>query len=48
MEITCGPRDGIEDIIEDRTCHYLFKVFSFYLFYCYSLFNIFNIVVILL
>jgi hypothetical protein len=28
IEIACGIRDGIEDIIEDRTCHYLFKVIS--------------------
>ncbi|CAE7603449.1 unnamed protein product, partial [Symbiodinium microadriaticum] len=28
MEIVCGVRDTIEDIIEDRTCHYIFKITS--------------------
>eukprot|EP00596_Hydrurales_sp_CCMP1899_P005544 CAMPEP_0119051236 /NCGR_PEP_ID=MMETSP1177-20130426/72918_1 /TAXON_ID=2985 /ORGANISM="Ochromonas sp, Strain CCMP1899" /LENGTH=413 /DNA_ID=CAMNT_0007030369 /DNA_START=378 /DNA_END=1619 /DNA_ORIENTATION=- len=28
VEIFCGPRDGIIDIIEDRTCHYHIKVHS--------------------
>eukprot|EP00602_Paraphysomonas_sp_CaronLab_P003035 CAMPEP_0185031628 /NCGR_PEP_ID=MMETSP1103-20130426/19204_1 /TAXON_ID=36769 /ORGANISM="Paraphysomonas bandaiensis, Strain Caron Lab Isolate" /LENGTH=413 /DNA_ID=CAMNT_0027567203 /DNA_START=239 /DNA_END=1480 /DNA_ORIENTATION=+ len=28
MEITCGSRDAIQDIIEDKTCHYVFKITS--------------------
>jgi hypothetical protein len=28
VEITCGDRDFIEDIIEDRTCHYVIKMIS--------------------
>ena len=28
VEISCGDRDAIEDIIEDRTCHYVIKISS--------------------
>lgn len=28
VEVTCGLRDEITDVVEDRTCHYLLKVTS--------------------